>query len=792
MEHQAHRGLCIALSLWGAVDQGVSASAAGGTENCPDIICPANSKCVNSTHCTCLDGFKHLWNQSVFDDTTETCDDINECLGPNPVDCGPDTNCTNVPGSYYCTCLNGYKSRSGKANFTSANETTCQDIDECREMNRTICGPNANCTNLPGSHICTCSDGYVSSSETANFTHASENTCQDIDECRQNATICGPHASCINTPGSYMCKCKWGFGKSSKDPLKKCTAFTCPPLQDVVPSDLPFLRGFADRLEARCRNALAQRKMQATQSIEEMLQEFLGKLEEQVNLAELNNKSVEERHHSATKLMASVEKLLRLPALILPDSTISITSTSGTELGLVIRKAQNQSQEAVTLQQNKTHMQLTWAGAKGQKPEGLMLVGLLTYQGLSPVLEGAARVDTPKWDEGGQAQRWGQAPRRRSYRVLSQVVSAFVNDPLPQPLNLSVHIHFSHPPVPASKTDPQLLCAFWEPTSHHWATHGCSQVDSNGSTTHCHCNHLTSFAVLMAFYELEDETLTVITKVGLVISLLFLLLSIVTFLFCRSVQGTRTTIHLHLCLALFLAHALFLGGINSTSNKVTCSVVAGLLHYFFLAAFCWMCLEGVELYLLVVQVFTPHGLKRHHFLLLGYGVPGLVVGVSAAVHSEGYGTERHCWLSLKRGFLWSFLAPVCCIIAVNAVIFVVTVWKLSQKFTDINPNMSQLKKFRALTLTAIAQLCILGIAWIVGIFQVNHHTLVISYIFTFLNCFQGLYIFLLHCLLKKQVRDEYRQWLSCSGIKKPSKYSEFSSSMTTTRGLHPSSQESGV
>nr|XP_042700561.1 adhesion G protein-coupled receptor E5-like [Chrysemys picta bellii] len=107
-----------------------------------------------------------------------------------------------------------------------------------------------------------------------------------------------------------------------------------------------------------------------------------------------------------------------------------------------------------------------------------------------------------------------------------------------------------------------------------------------------------------------------------------------------------------------------------------------------------MCLEGAELYLLVVQVFTPHGLRRPYMILLGYGVPALIVGVSAATYREGYGTARHCWLSLEKKFIWSFLAPVCSIIAVNAVIFVVTVWKLSLKFADINPNMSQLKKLR--------------------------------------------------------------------------------------------------
>ncbi|XP_065275714.1 adhesion G protein-coupled receptor E5 [Emys orbicularis] len=834
-------GLCITLCLWGTVAQ--NHGMQGTTEDCNShVLCPANAKCVNNTHCTCLDGYGPKENHPVFfTDPTEFCDDINECLGPSkpdcgrnancnnvagsyycacidgyepnsgkanfthasentcqdidecqglsPADCGPHANCTNLPGNYSCTCIDGYESSSGKANFTHASENTCQDIDECQGPSPADCGPHANCTNVAGSYYCTCINGYEPSSGKANFTHASENTCQDIDECKKTQGICGPNATCINTYGSYWCECRAGYVPSNGN-TTLCEELTCPPLLDDDNSAgaKNLLGSFQAQVGRLCKAALEELKQMNSQNAEEKLQGFLDILEKQINLVGQQSESVERRHRIATELMAIVEKLLRTLALTLPDSMISIASTNGTELGLAVRQAGNQSQETVTLQQSKTQMELKWAGAPGQK-EGFTLAGLLTYQGMSPILDGAGRVEAPEWDRIGQKGKWAQKPGRPSYRVLSPVVSAFISDPNPQALGLSVSIRFSHP-VPESKTDLLLLCAYWEPDSRRWATHGCTLQKLNATSTRCQCNHLTSFAVLMAFYELEDWTLDVITKVGLVISLLCLLLSIVTFLFCRALKGPRTTIHLHLCLALFIAYTVFLTGTSSTSNRVVCGVVAGLLHYFFLAAFCWMCLEGAELYLLVVQVFTPHGLRRRYMFLLGYGVPALIVGVSAATYSEGYGTARYCWLSLEKQFIWSFLAPVCIIIAVNAVIFVVTVWKLSLKFADINPDMSQLKKFRVLTITAIAQLCVLGTTWIFGLFQFNQRSLVVSYIFTVLNSLQGLFIFLLHCLLQKQVRDEYRRWLSCGGLKRPAKYSEFSSS-TATRGLQPS-QESGL
>ncbi|XP_065435925.1 adhesion G protein-coupled receptor E3-like [Chrysemys picta bellii] len=99
----------------------------GTSENCNShVLCPANAKCVNNTHCTCLDGYQTHGNRSFFNDTTEICDDINECLGPSPPDCGCNTQCTNAPGSYYCTCMYGYELSSGKANFMHASENTCQ------------------------------------------------------------------------------------------------------------------------------------------------------------------------------------------------------------------------------------------------------------------------------------------------------------------------------------------------------------------------------------------------------------------------------------------------------------------------------------------------------------------------------------------------------------------------------------------------------------------------------------------------------------------------------------------
>lgn len=58
---------------------------------------------------------------------------------------------------------------------------------------------------------------------------------------------------------------------------------------------------------------------------------------------------------------------------------------------------------------------------------------------------------------------------------------------------------------------------------------------------------------------------------------------------------------------------------------------------------------------------------------------------------------------------------------------------------------------RAFTITAVAQLCVLGITWIFGCFQFDDRTMIMSYLFTISGSLQGVMMFVFHCLFSKQV-----------------------------------------
>ena len=51
--------------------------------------------------------------------------------------------------------------------------------------------------------------------------------------------------------------------------------------------------------------------------------------------------------------------------------------------------------------------------------------------------------------------------------------------------------------------------------------------------------------------------------------------------------------------------------------------------------------------------------------LLFEGTPMVVITVSTAIYNEGYGTEKHCWISTDKGLIWAFVGPVLFVILVS-------------------------------------------------------------------------------------------------------------------------------
>nr|XP_023396211.1 adhesion G protein-coupled receptor E4-like isoform X3 [Loxodonta africana] len=412
----------------------------------------------------------------------------------------------------------------------------------------------------------------------------------------------------------------------------------------------------------------------------------------------------------------------------------------------------NETSKRIILEAENNTMDIDCAHAFKETTRGQKDVALIVYQTLGDIVNGSF---------------FSGRKRLQDVKLNSLVVSGTNDSERRIYLSKPVFLTLKHTQPVGART--KLLCASWEGSKKggSWSTEGCSHMGSNNSHTKCQCFHLPSFAVLMAVISKADPVLAVITSMGLSLSLLCLLLAALTFLLCRPIQNTSTSLHLQLSLCLFLAHLLFLVGIDKTEPELLCSVIAGALHYLYLASFTWMLLEGLHLFLTVrnlkvANYTSPGRFKKRFMYSFGYGIPAVIVAVSACIGHKNYGTDTHCWLKLDKVFVWSFMGPVAFIILINLVFYFIILWILKTKLSSLNNELSTIQDTRVMTFKAIAQLFILGSSWSLGFFMVEAvgetAGLVIAYMFTIINVLQGVLLFVLHCLLNRQVRMEYKKW----------------------------------
>nr|XP_009935903.1 PREDICTED: EGF-like module-containing mucin-like hormone receptor-like 1 [Opisthocomus hoazin] len=377
-------------------------------------------------------------------------------------------------------------------------------------------------------------------------------------------------------------------------------------------------------------------------------------------------------------------------------------------------------------------------------------------------------------------RRPGSGPQSFNISIM-EAVAEVVRDDCPQATlvlaggeqNLTISCHDAPRDVPrvgcaqqVLRAGEELSCVSWEMvgTKGRWTPEGCFRVGGDPLYSVCACTHFSTFAILVATRPIKEPfALVVVSYVGISVSLVCLFLTIVTFLLCRSLWSVSGTLHLQLSICLFAADLLFLVATHRTGNKLACAITAGFLHYLFLACFTWMFLEGLYLFLTVrnlhvLNYTSASRFRKRYVYPMGYGTPAIVVVISAAVHPSGYTNEHYCWLSMEEGFIWSFLGPVCVVVLVNLLFFLATLWMLRDKLSALNADVTVLKNNRLMTFKALANICVLGCTWGLGLLQAQGDNIAVAFVFTIINSLQGAFIFLMHCVLNRQVMEQYRRW----------------------------------
>ncbi|XP_032892988.1 cadherin EGF LAG seven-pass G-type receptor 3 isoform X1 [Amblyraja radiata] len=433
---------------------------------------------------------------------------------------------------------------------------------------------------------------------------------------------------------------------------------------------------------------------------------------------------------------------VELPTSMLSPSKVKAVPTSKTEHVVQVR---NETSKVL-------HQRLL------PEPEPTMtILILLIYRTLGSLLP--ARFNTDR-----RNLRLPKHPVMNSPIVTISIFhnNTFVHGPLNSPFTLEFRLLEM-----ANRSKP--VCVQWnhsslsEPTG-TWTAKDCDLVDRNNTHVRCQCSQLGIFGVLMDSSHREQlegdlEILAIVTYSSISVSLATLLL---TFFILSCLNGLKSNIrgiHCNIVAAVFSAELVFLLGINQTENQFLCTVVAILLHYFFMATFAWIFVEWLHIYRMQTEVRNINYGAMRFYYAIGWGVPAIITGLAVGLDPEGYGNPDFCWISVHDKLIWSFAGPIAVVIVMNIVI------SLLVARISCAPTQKEAKKKSILTTvrSAFILLLIVSTTWLFGLMAVNNSILAFHYLYTVLCCFQGLAILVLFCILNEEVQEAWKS--ACLGKK---------------------------
>lgn len=299
------------------------------------------------------------------------------------------------------------------------------------------------------------------------------------------------------------------------------------------------------------------------------------------------------------------------------------------------------------------------------------------------------------------------------------------------------------------------LCVFWEfnlfNSTGGWDSTGCEVIRVNGTVT-CHCNHTTSFSILMSPFVPEDLALSVITYVGVAISIASLVVCLIIEIIIWKDVSRNATSHVrhvslvNIALSLLIADICFIIGaaVAKPGEDYTssCSAVVFFTHFFYLALFFWMMFSALLLLYRSTMVFSQmsKSVMMAIAFIVGYGAPLLisVITVASTAGSKKYVTQNGtCWLNWDDSrALLAFVLPALVTVFVNIIVVIIVIVTMLRR--GVGESNSDERNVLVVILRCVVILTpLFGITWGLGLgIMIEPKALAIHYLFTIFNSLQ--------------------------------------------------------
>jgi hypothetical protein len=281
-----------------------------------------------------------------------------------------------------------------------------------------------------------------------------------------------------------------------------------------------------------------------------------------------------------------------------------------------------------------------------------------------------------------------------------------------------------------------------------------------------------------AMFQFEDFE-SYFSLICLIISITSLVITLVIYILFPQLLNTPGKLLICLIIFLLLGQTLFIISSKVEHISALCKTVAVAEHFCFLAAFCWMNVIALDLWMTFSNRFvTPgtsnKGTKRFAlYSLYAWLTPGIIVTTSVVLDfadidlsfstlKPQYG-YRACWISSKYSLILFFAGPLALFKLFDITAFIFTAVHIARAKRE--GAMASKQKNTCSFLINLKLSLIMGLTWVFAFVANVTNETVMWYMFIIFNGLQGFFIALSFLCTRKVgrlLRNKYQQ-MSSSG-----------------------------
>ncbi|XP_077270339.1 diuretic hormone 44 receptor 1 isoform X3 [Temnothorax americanus] len=244
--------------------------------------------------------------------------------------------------------------------------------------------------------------------------------------------------------------------------------------------------------------------------------------------------------------------------------------------------------------------------------------------------------------------------------------------------------------------------------------------------------------VRLSTIELGVEITTALYFIGYSLSLFTLIMAVCIFIYYKELRCLRNNIHTNLMFTYILADLTWIlttvMQVSMQTDIPTCVILFSLLHYFHLTNFFWMFVEGLYLYLLVVKTFTGDNIKLKLCLVIGWGVPVLVIAMWGIAKSLDQKVMSHVMTQANQ-------------------VLITKLW---------SSNNVETQQYRKASKALLVLIPLLGVTYVLVIAGPTEGQVAnaFSYARAILLSSQGFFVALFYCFLNTEVQNTVRHYFA--------------------------------